>query len=160
MARIVTQSRGERRAARYKHLRILGFSAEHARRYRDQSSDHIIEFVDDSREEIVAIPAKNRSESQRNILKQVRKSRRRENQIVTQPRLKTIGERSSDFSRWSEFGNVFPGWALKYIEQQNADKGLSPADSYGYRRFYWSYVEGRSQDELGDVADRGDSEIR
>ncbi len=159
MARIVQQSRGERRAARYKHLRTIGFTAQDARKYRDQSSDHITEFVDDRREEILEVRADTRTDLQRKILRGIRESRKRENQIKTQPRLKSIKDRSADFSRWSEIGEHFPQWAMNFIEEQNEERGLSPADSYGFRRFYWSYVEGMDVEELGDIADRGDSDI-
>lgn len=156
MARKVTQSRSDLRKERYRHLRSLGFSSAHARKFRDQSHTHITEFVDDERERIVTKKSNVRTPQEKVILREIRSSRRRTNQVEVAPRLKPISERAEDFSRWTADGN-FPSYAEKFIAEQNAQKGLSPVDSYGYRRFYWAYVENIPVDEIGELADRGDS---
>lgn len=158
MPRIVKSDRKELRKERYNAIRKLGFSPVEARRRRDQSAVHIVEFIDTERERIVSKKSNVRTESEKFTLREIRKSRRRERKIDEAPRLKPITERAGDFSRWSADGN-FPFWAKEFIAQQNADKGLSPVDSYGYRRFYWRYVENMSEDEIGDLADRGDSDL-
>lgn len=158
MPRIVKTDRKELRKERYNALRKLGFSTKEARRRRDQSAVHIVEYIDTERERIVTKKSNMRTESEKFTLKAIRQSRRRERKIDEAPRLKPITERASDFSRWTSDGN-FPAWAREYIAAQNDNIGVSPINSYGYRRFYWRYVENLSEDEIGSLADRGDSGI-
>lgn len=158
MPHLRKETRSELRRERYNYLRRIGFSPVEARRRRDTSADNIRGFVSDERKRIVAISSKKRSENDRKIIRNIRVDRRRENRIETAPRLRPMSQRVTEFSKWSGEQN-FPSWAETFIAQQNLDRGLDPFDSYGFRRFYWRYVEGLPTDEIGDLADRGDSDI-
>ena len=158
MPRKVKTDRKALRKERYNALRKLGFSPVEARRRRDQSATNITTFIEVERVKIVAKKSNVRTDQEKATLRAIRNSRRRERKIDEAPRLKPASERADDFSRWTSDGN-FPFWAKEFIAEQNAQKGLSPVDSYGFRRFYWRYVENIPLEEMGDLADRGDSAI-
>lgn len=156
MARIVKQTRSDLRKERYNHLRGLGFSPADARKFRDQSSAHIVEYVDEETERITVKKSNVRTVREKDILQNVRRQRRTAKTApVISPRLKPISERADDFSGWTRDG--FPVEATRFIEEENRRTGRSPVDGYGFRRFYWAYVENIPVDEIGDLADRGDS---
>ena len=159
MARIkVTETRSERRKERYRHLILLGFSAKNARKFRDQSADHIRGFEDSERTRITEVRASKRSDEEKKIIREIRQSRRIENRVETGPRLKPKSERQDEFSQWTADRN-FPSWADQFIAEQNEERGLDPLDSYGFRRFWHHYVDGIPVEDIGDLADRGDSNI-
>ena len=154
----VTENRAKLRATRYKHLRALGFSVADAAKYRDQSATHIVEFTEEETQRITEKKSNVRSKSEAEILRRARYARRSGAPPTMSPRLKPIQERVKDFSNWTRDG--FPDEALDYIKQVNKDQGLSPVDSYGYRRFWHMYVDNQPASELHELADRGESEVR
>ncbi len=156
--------RDELRKERYRHLREMGFSPVEARRRRDTSGENIETFVEKERVRIRDIRADTRTERDRNIFQSIRKVRRRNqitvNKVDSAPRLKSQSARLVDFKNWSEAAD-FPDWAETYIKKQNRDRGLNRFDGYGYRRFYYRYVDGDSEDFIDEegLADRDNSGV-
>ncbi len=151
-----SHTRSDLRKERYRHMRSLGFSAIEARKYRDNKQSNIIKFVSSEHTRITKIPAKKRVENERKILSNIRRTRRQPVTVDNAPRLKPQRERLEDFSRWTGDRN-FPDWAISYIAEQNQRAGLSPLNSYGFRRFYYRYVQNRPEATAAILADRDDS---
>jgi hypothetical protein len=63
------------------------------------------------------------------------------------------------FSKWSEAG-VFPKSFRARIVQINRAAGLGVNAGFGYRQFYYEYVERLSREDSIQLADRADSGVR
>lgn len=153
---MATRSRSDLRKERYKYMRSLGFSAVHARKYRDNKTENITKFVNSERVRITEIRSSQRSKSERTIIASIRRERRQVATVETAPRLKPRRERLEDFKRWTGDRN-FPDWAISYIAEHNQLAGFSPLNSYGFRRFYYRYVQNRPETTAALLADRDDS---
>lgn len=154
------EDRNARRMSRYMYLRSLGFSSKDARRLRDQSGPHIESAIRNERRRISRKKISNRTPQEKERL---RKTQEYQGKISTGDRRRRYESRTNryqDFSHWSSKHVGFPGWALQRIRQYNRERGLNRYDPYGYRRFYYWYVERISDFENEFYADRGDSGIR
>jgi hypothetical protein len=149
--------RSARRKARYKYLVDLGFSAKEARRLRDQSGLRIESRVDRERRRISKKPIDKRTETENIRLAAIR-SDDAPNIDQRQRRFMSRSERHQNFKDWS--GTEFPQWAKDRIIAYNKSAGLPPIHSFGYRRFFFHYVERIADFENRAFADRGDSELR
>lgn len=149
-------SRSELRKERYRYLRSLGFSSADARKYRDQSVEHLQEYVDTTAERITETPSRKRTQQERTIIKQVRAERRKKPTVQTATRLKSRADRYDEFVAWTQDKN-FPNWAMEYVAAANRNAGFGPVNSYGFRRFYYRYVENRPESTAATLADRDDS---
>ncbi len=152
------ESRSERRKARYKYLTGLGFSTEDARRLRDQSGRNIESNVKRERRRISRKPRARRSTDEQDRLDSIQVSSTATLLETRERRFMSRGERYDSFSSWSKIG--FPPWAINRISDYNKSRRLSRDDSFGYRRFYFWYVERVADFENEFFADRGDSGIR
>jgi hypothetical protein len=64
------------------------------------------------------------------------------------------------FSKWSK-SRKYPKWVRDRVERYNRAAGKqSIEDGFGYRQFYYEYVERLSDDEVSDIVDRNDSGMR
>lgn len=153
------ESRADRRKARYDYLISLGFSATEARKMRDHSGRHIERNVKQERKRIKRKKPTNRLPIEKFRLRAIENSQSKTTLEARERRFMSAGDRRSNFSLWS--GNTgFPPWALKRIAAYNKAKRKSKFNSFGYRRFYYWYVERFADFENEFYADRGDSSIR
>lgn len=152
--------RSELRKARYKYLTDLGFSSVVARRYRDHSSFNIEGLTKSERRRISRKAVERRSPAESERLERIRQEQETVTFETRQRRYAPKRERLEDFSRWSNKFTGFPDWALERIHAYNSAAGKSRDDSFGYRRFYYWYVERIGDFENEFYADRGDSGIR
>lgn len=142
-------------------LRELGFSHTDARRLRDQSQTNIEVVIVRERRRI-----SRKSVSQRTPKETARLNRLRDTSTPPEVekrtrRLKTRGNRWQDFSDWSSrHKGGFPEWALQEIRRFNEQAGLPTIDGFGYRQFFFWYVERLPIMEAAEFADRDDSGIR
>lgn len=151
--------RSSRRKERYMILRGLGFSSEDARRLRDQSGENIQLEIRNERRRISRKSISRRSETEAQKLESIREEFRQTSPVARGRRLESRRERYNNFSAWSSTQN-FPPAAIARIRQFNSDAGLSRDDGYGYRRYYFVYVERLPANESAEFADRADSGIR
>lgn len=151
------ESRSDKRKERYRELRALGFSASEARRYRDQSGTNIDKRISVEQRRISRKPQQMRSSEEVFRLERIRN--RRKSRVTRQPRLDSRRERWQRFSDWSKVQR-FPKEYQARIDQINERAGKPRFDGYGYRRFYYEYVERLSMEDSIQLADRGDSGVR
>lgn len=149
-------ARKQLRKERYRHMIDLGFSTTDARRFRDRSGVNIETHVESERERIVDIRTEKRSQSDKDKLRDIRAHNRQKPAVESAGRNKTRADRWQEFSNWTKNRN-FPGWAMDYIGEMNRDKELDPLDSWGFRRFYYRYVQNRAETSAAKLADRDDS---
>lgn len=156
----MAQSRSERRKERYKILIRLGFSAKEARQRRDWTGERIQRSIATRENQISDIPESRRSKSERDQLRKINNYNTKSSPVARQRRVKSRSERYADFSTWSKRFNKFPPSALKKIAEFNRAVGEESRDPYGFRRFYYWYVERISESESAAFADRADSPRR
>lgn len=152
------ESRSERRQARYKYLRSLGFSSDDARRLRDKSGRNIEGEVKTERRRISRKSRTRRTQQEQERLDAIQLSSTPTLLEARERRIMSKADRWDNYSAWSKIG--FPPWALTRIEDYNRSRGLPRDDAFGYRRFYYWYVERIADFENEFFADRGDSGIR
>ena len=155
----MAESRSEKRKERYNELKALGFSSVDARKYRDRSGDNIERKVSSEQRRISRKPKAMRTSSETFKLRRIRSRK------VTQSNRQRSGRMDSREARWRKFSasskiNKFPKAARLRILKINRDAGLSPDDRYGYRRYYFEYVERLDPGDASDLSDRGDSGMR
>lgn len=149
-------ARKQLRKERYRHMLLLGFSSVEARKFRDHSNVSIDRNVESERERIANIRAPKRSEVEQKKIRGIRAFNRRKPAVEFSGRNKSRSDRWEEFSRWTKNRN-FPVWAMAYIAEKNNDRELDPLDSFGFRRFYYRYVQNRSETQAAKFADRDDS---
>lgn len=154
-----SQSRNEKRLERYRELRALGFNAKDARKLRDQSGRHIESQISAERRRISRKPVQLRTSDESFKLRRLQDRSTAETQIRSQARMTSRRERWENFSRWSE-SRKFPVNYRRRISTINIRAGLPPDDGFGFRQFYYEYVERLSRDESSELAERNDSGVR
>jgi hypothetical protein len=153
------EPRNLKRVERYRELRALGFDATQARRFRDWSGKRIQLTIAREQRRISRKPIQLRTADESFRLSRIQSRNRQQTQIQQQTRLSSRQERWEEFAEFSENRN-WPSEFLRRIRQINERAGLSIDDGFGYRRFYYEYVERLDIQESLDLAERGDSEIR
>lgn len=152
------ESRSEKRKERYKELRALGFTVADARRYRDRSGDNIDRFIRVEQRRISRKPIALRSSRESFRLSRIRNYRSQPSKKSR--RFDSREARWRQFSKWSK-NNKFPKWAQDRIVATNRRAGKdSILDGFGYRQFYYEYVERLDDGEISDIVDRNDSGMR
>lgn len=151
--------RSEKRLERYRELRALGFSAEDARRLRDRSGRNIQLEVASEQRRISRKPQRARTPEETFRLRRIQDRNVSATRIQQEARLNTRRERWMRFSEWSKAG-VFPRQYISRIRQINIRAGRDAYDGYGFRQFYFEYVERLSREESIELADRADSGMR
>lgn len=149
-------NRSDLRKERYRYLRSLGFSSADARKYRDQSFENLQTYVDTTVEQVEQTPSRKRTEREREIVKNVRKERAKKRTVESSTRMLTRTDRYENFVAWT-VAKDFPNWAMQYIAAVNRQAGFGPVNSYGFRRFFYRYVENRPEATAATLADRDDS---
>lgn len=149
-------ARKQLRKERYRHLLDLGFTSSDARKFRDHSSNSIDKNVESERQRITKVRAPKRSETDTKKIREIRRFNRQRPAVEVHGRNKTRSGRWEEFSQWTSDRN-FPEWAQKYIGLRNREQGFDPLDSWGYRRFYYRYVQNRTEGSAARLADRDDS---
>jgi hypothetical protein len=153
------EPRSLKRVERYRELRALGFDPIQARRFRDWSGKRIQLTIAREQRRISRKPIQLRTTDESFRLSRIQSRNRQQTQIQQQARLSSRQERWEQFADFSENRN-WPPEFLRRIRQINERAGLSIDDGFGYRRFYYEYVERLDIQESLDLAERGDSEIR
>jgi hypothetical protein len=154
------EPRSLKRVERYRELRALGFDPIQARRFRDWSGKRIQLTIAREQRRISRKPVQLRTSDESFRLSRIQSRNRRQTQIQQQARLSSRQERWEQFAEFSKTRN-WPSEFLRRIRQINVRAGKESADDgYGYRRFYFEYVERLDIQESLDIAERGDSEIR
>lgn len=153
------ESRSDKRKERYRELRALRFSPEQSRRLRDRSGKEIQLAIAREQRRISRKPEKLRTADESFRLKRIQDRQTTATEVLRRARLETRQERWEKFSDYSNSG-IWPGEFRKRIREINRRSGFGPDDRYGYRRFYFEYVERLSQEESIDISERGDSEAR
>lgn len=153
------ESRSDKRKERYRELRALRFSPEVARRYRDKSGKEISLLITREQRRISRKPQYKRSADESFRLRRIQDRSKSANQVQQQARLDSRRERWEKFSEYSKSG-LWPQNLRNRIREINRRAGLGPDDGYGFRRFYYEYVERLSLEESIQISERGDSEVR
>lgn len=151
------ESRADKRKERYRELRNLGFSAPEARRLRDTSGDTIDSEITVKQRRISRKPQQLRSSEEQFTLDRIRNYRR--GGFSRRSRVDSRRARWERFSKWSEAG-VFPKSFRARIVQINQSNGLLANDGFGYRQFYYEYVERLSREDASQFSDRADSGVK
>lgn len=136
------------RKARYDQLRALGYSSKEATRFRDRSADSIDAEVASRQKRIAKKPVAKRTSQESFQLTRIREYRRerREQPTVSREPIESRESRQEQFSSWTGRRN-FPPRIVRYIAEINHAAGLDPLESYGFRVFYWQYVNGYTERE-------------
>lgn len=153
------ESRSDKRKERYRELRALRFSPEQSRRLRDRSGKEIQLAIAREQRRISRKPVQLRTADESFRLKRIQDRQAAATEVQRRARLETRQERWEKFSEYSKSG-IWPREFRKRIREINRRVGLGPDDGYGYRRFYYEYVERLSQEESIQISERGDSEVR
>lgn len=153
------ESRSDKRKERYRELRALRFSPEQSRRLRDRSGKEIQLAIAREQRRISRKPVQLRTAEESFRLKRIQDRQATATEVQRRTRLETRQERWEKFSEYSKSG-VWPREFRKRIREINRKVGLGPDDGYGYRRFYYEYVERLSQEESIQISERGDSGTR
>lgn len=150
---------------RYQTARELGFSSQQASRMRDLSRETFENVIASERRRI---SRKSRSARTSQEISRVEAIRAYEgsDELTRSRRLDAGGTRYENFRRWSSKFEGFPYFAFEGddifpgIEEFNLDSGRTRDDGFGYRAFYYYYVE-RIMDigVIERLADRGDSGV-
>lgn len=151
------ETRSAKRKERYRELRTLGFSATEARRLRDTSGDTINTEVTSAQRRISRKPQQLRTSEEVFRLERIRNYKR--SKFTRRIRVDSRQARWERFSKWSKAG-VFPKELRARIVRINQAAGLGANDGFGYRQFYYEYVERLSREDATQFADRADSGIR
>lgn len=154
------ESRSDKRKERYAEAIALGFSPAEARALRDRSGDNIQKAFTAERRRISRKPASERTAAESFRLTRIQQRDIRADQIRLQARLDARRARWQQFSEWSSKGVGFPPSALRRIRAYNKAAGLSRDDGFGFRRYYYEYVERLDPEEVSELADRADSGTR
>lgn len=153
------ESRSDKRKERYRELRALRFTPEQARRLRDRSGKEIQLAIARERRHISRKPEYKRTAEEQFRLRRIQDRQSLGSEIQQQSRLDSRQERWEKFSEYSKSGK-WPRQLRTRIREINSRAGLGPDDGYGYRRFYYEYVERLSLEESIQISERGDSEVR
>jgi hypothetical protein len=156
---MVSESRSDKRKERYREAKALGFSRTEATRLRDLSGKSLQREFSREARRISRKNIKDRSAAETFRLRRIQDRNASQDQIRLQSRLDSRRERWLKFSEWSK-ANKFPASQLKRIVNINTRNGLSPTDRFGYRMFYYLYVERLDDFDANQLADRGDSGMR
>jgi hypothetical protein len=107
------------------------------------------------------IPETQRSDNQTRSLERLREweIRDRQSGLEITADIFTHADRDAEFRFWSDNRIGFPPELQERVFKWNAEKGLSPRDSYGYRKlYYWYVVNGGADEELAErVAESRDT---
>lgn len=139
-------TRSELRRTRYRLLTGLGYSAQDARRLRDQSHLHIEQNITRTERRLARRPAIDRSPEQQRRLRAIRDHKRqlRTEPAETRSRTESKPTRVRNFSEWSRDRN-FPPDMLQMVRRINREAGRRPNASYGFRILYHIYVTGETE---------------
>lgn len=127
------EKRSQIRKFRYQALIDAGYSKREADRYKNWSSDSVQGLIAE------------------------RKGRNVESVGASDAKLYTQNQRLGMFREWSSVFTGFPDWALQEIQETNDRVGRNALDSYGFRQFYYRFVQQRTPSVASRFADRGDS---
>lgn len=153
------ESRSDKRKERYRELRALRFTPDQARRLRDRSGKEIQLAIARERRRISRKPIQLRTADEHFRLQRMQDRQATATEMQRRARLETRQERWEKFSSYSKSG-IWPREFRKRVREINRRAGLGPDDGYGYRRFYFEYVERLSLEESIEISERGDSEAR
>lgn len=160
------ESRASKRAERRMIARELGFSPAQADRMRDLSPQRFEDEIRAERARITRTSRARRTAEQQSRLDSIREYSG-QSEITRQRRLATGGTRYENFRMWSSKYVGFPDAALDGddffpgITAMNRRAGRNDFDGFGYRAFYYYYVERIMDiDVIAELADRGDSGVR
>ena len=153
------EDRDNKRRERYLELRALGFSVQDARRYRDQSGKNIELRISKEQRRISRKPEQIRSSEESFKLSRIRQRRQSANFIARKARMSTRQERWQEFSDFSKSG-AWPQEIRARIRAINTRAGLDSDDGYGFRRYYYEFVERLNTDESKELSERNDSGMR
>lgn len=148
-----------KRRERYLELRALGYTPTEATRLRDLSGDNIQKQISRTRRRISRKPVAMRTSEETFRLARIQNRQRVQSQVQQDGRL---GSRESRWRKFSEYSkiNKFPKKMRDRIAEINSNVGKPPLDGYGYRRFYYEYVERLDIREASNLANRNDSGMR
>lgn len=152
--------RDEVRRERYGELIRLGFTPKEARRLRDRSGDNIQAEIKQERRRIVKKSVSKRAPIEQRKLAAIRERDSRLTVTQRSQRLEPKTVRSKNFSKWSnKYGEGFPADRQLEIEAFNERAGKSKYDKFGYRMYYYRYVERVPVGEAMIFAQSGGSDI-
>jgi hypothetical protein len=144
------------RRERYRLARELGYTSNQASKVRSFSSNNLQSDFQNKKLDIQAKPTRQRTQQERQQLRSITNYQQRTNR---EPQI--LAEIDSGFVReqnWSEWSSKivnFPPSILRYIRRLNTDSGRLRNDHYGFRLFYYMYVENNNENEAEEVlADR------
>jgi len=138
-----SEEQKELRRVKYKDILARGFSTKDARALRDKSSTNIVKATNVRHTQIRRTSRENRTPQQSAQLTAIRIHRATEQADPSRiGDIQSTGTREDQWSRWSSPSNDFPASIKNQIIAINRDSGKLPFDSFGYRMFYFMYVEG------------------
>lgn len=154
-----SQSRATKRYERYNEARALEFSVEDARRLRDLSGSKFQQVVSQEQRRISRKPERLRTPEESFRLKRIQDRNKFQTKVQQEQRVMSRIERWKRFQKFSK-NNVWPKYIKKEIIRFNRRHGKDDDDSFGYRQYYYKYVERLDIDEASELADRNDSGMR
>lgn len=149
-------ARSQRRKERYNQLIQLGFSAKEARQYRDKSGLNIDAYVLSRQRQLREVEIDQLTPQQELQLERIERIRDR-NILTFQQRTFSKSERALQFSTWSNRNIGFPAPHIAAIVEFNEAAGEPPDSPFGYKMFFYQYVDGLEWDEAEREIDERDS---
>ena len=156
------ESRDQKRIERYRELRALGYDSKTARRLRDASGKNIELFIGRDQRRISRKPIQTRTSSEAFRLRRIQNRYRTQTELQRKARLSTREERWQEFAEYSKSG-IWPAEFRRRIREINRRAGFikdANNNKYGFRRFYYEYVERLSREESIELSELGDSEAK
>ncbi len=144
-----SERQNQKRTERRKLLRDLGFSPKAAARIRDLSSSRIEAAIKVQKENVESVPRKERSDSDKQILRKFRSV-----PLTNNPRVLTFEQKRDQWSEWSSKSGNFPADIRSKVLAFNDSVGENENHSFGYQAAYFEYVEERDDVDDGDFYER------